>query len=67
MDQVGVQHGHHMAVGAEEACLDFVLQDEIFHDSVGDKTCNLRKNGHCNLLRVHVAFYRCLLGCHKMP
>ena len=67
MGQVGVQHGYHMAVGAEGARLDFVLEGKIFNDSVGDKTCNLGKNGHCILLRVHGVSCGCLVGFHKMP
>ena len=67
MGQVGVQHGHHMAVGAEGARLDFMLDCKIFNDSVGNKTCNLGKNGHCTFLRVHGVSCGCLVGFHKMP
>ncbi len=39
MGQVDVQHGHHMAVGAEGARLDFVRTGRILDNSVRYPTC----------------------------
>lgn len=64
MGQVGVQHGHHMAVGAEGTRLDFVLAGKVFDDSVRYPSCNLRKNGQIMFLRVHGISCGCLIGFH---
>lgn len=64
--QVRVQHGQHVAEGAEGAGLDFQLGGQIVDDSVGYPACNLRKNGHSMFLRGHDVSCGCLVGFHKM-
>ena len=64
MGQVGVQHGHHMAVGAEGTRLDFVLAGKVCDDSVRYPSCNLRKNGHIIFLRVYGISCGRLIGFH---
>ena len=58
--QVRIQHGHHMAAGAEGTCLNYVLAGKIFDDSVRFPSCYLRKNDHSMLLQIHGISCGCL-------
>lgn len=51
MGEMRIDQRHHMTVGAERARGYLVLLRQIFHYPVRYPACNLRKNGHCMLLR----------------
>ena len=64
MGQMGVQHGDHMAVGAEGTRLNLVLAGKVLDYFIRNSACNLGKNGHSMFLRVHGISFGCLVGFH---